>query len=172
MSVPQDFAVFYKAEHRRLLLFLRKARSATWEDAADAMQESFIAALKCWPTIREPSTWIRTTALRQLDALRARPKEDVRRALRGHWAGRPDFEEELDAKEEAERVYSALASLPARQQEVMAWTYDGFTPIEIASILSNSRQPGEAVTAEAVRASLVLARRKLKQMLLIDGRQA
>lgn len=54
-------------------------------------------------------------------------------------------------------LITALAALPPRQRQVMAWTFASFTPEEIATELQ--------LTSEGVRANLRLARRALARRL-------
>jgi RNA polymerase sigma-70 factor (ECF subfamily) len=57
------------------------------------------------------------------------------------------------AWEQNHDVLRMLDRLPARQRQVLAWTVDGYAPAEIAAELQ--------MTPEAVRASLLKARRAL-----------
>jgi len=59
--------------------------------------------------------------------------------------------------EEQHAIIRLLAQLPPRQRQVLAWTYDGFTPEEIARELQ--------ISGEAVRQNLLRARRKLAAIL-------
>lgn len=96
------------------------------------------------------------TASRDYAKQRARSKEDVVRALRGDWTPRPQFAD-LSLSEEAKQVYEAIACLPPKQRQVMAWHYDGYQAGEIAKILGMSQ--------ELVRSHLRYARKRLKQLL-------
>lgn len=156
MPDPPGFADFYAAEVPRLLLFLYK-QGAGWDEGWDATQEAFLAALRHWGGIRNPSAWIRTTALRAHLRQRRRPGDDLRRAASSiEWLPRPKFADlELGAQEE--EVLDAIAGLPLRQRQVMAWHYDGYSTVEIASILE--------LNTDAVRASLYQARVHLKRRL-------
>ncbi|OPC76418.1 hypothetical protein B4N89_47295 [Embleya scabrispora] len=167
-GVPSGFEEFYRRDHRRILLFVRKARGAEWGDAWDAVQAGFVKALERWDRIKDPSTWIRTTVLREFDAQRRRPREDFQRALRAQSGEQPDFTAQWDLKEETRQVYDCLTRLPRRQAEVMAWTFDGYKPGEIARILSEAN-PDAPTNPAAVRASLALARRRLRESLLDEG---
>jgi RNA polymerase sigma-70 factor (ECF subfamily) len=59
----------------------------------------------------------------------------------------------VEAWEQQHEVLRLLKHLPPRQRQVLAWTFDGYTPSEIAEEL--------AINSEAVRSSLKLARRTL-----------
>jgi RNA polymerase sigma factor (sigma-70 family) len=166
-SLPTPFVTFYRDEHIRLIRLLRKL-GAGWDDAWDISQHTFTEALRYWDGIDAPSAWIRTTAVRAYRKAQIRATEDVVRAFRGGWQPRPHFDK-LDLREEEQRVYEAIASLPSRQAEVMALTYDGFDPKEIARILSAAYPGEDVINPEAVRASLYQARQKLRRIL---GRRA
>ena len=58
---------------------------------------------------------------------------------------------------EQARILEILRLLPDRQRQVMAWTYDGYTPAEIATFLS--------LDSGVVRASFHKARAALKHHL-------
>lgn len=64
---------------------------------------------------------------------------------------------DLDSFEQRHHVLPLLEQLPSRQRQVMAWTYDGCTPTEIAEELK--------MNPEAVRSSLKKARATLKKLL-------
>jgi RNA polymerase sigma factor (sigma-70 family) len=57
--------------------------------------------------------------------------------------------------EEHHEILRLLNMLPPRQRQVVAWTFDGYSPAEIANELR--------ITPEAVRASLFKARRTLAE---------
>lgn len=162
-SAPGSFECFYREELVSLLRFLLSL-GASREGAWDISQECFLTAMRCWKDISDPPKWIRTTAAREYRRTQARRADELNRMLRGGWEPRPHFDHLSIAAEET-RVLTAIASLPARQAEVMALTYDGYKPKEIAEIL-HAVYPGEnSITADAVRANLYQARHKLKRLL-------
>ena len=69
--------------------------------------------------------------------------------------------EATELRDEARTVLAALASLPPKQREVMAWHIDGFGSAEIAATLH--------IDPAAVRQNLIKARRSLKKKLGISG---
>lgn len=69
----------------------------------------------------------------------------------------------VEAWEQRHEILRLLAGLPPRQRQVLAWTLDGYTPAEIAEVL--------AITPEAVRASLMKARRALAEYLGMTGEE-
>ncbi|MFF5481049.1 RNA polymerase sigma factor [Streptomyces sp. NPDC012935] len=94
--------------------------------------------------------------MRNYRAQRQRSAEDVRRAAEAGWCYFPSFDQ-LKLLDEEKDVIDAIASLPERQREVMAWSYDGFSIPEISDLLR--------VDAGRVRSNLYLARNKLRETL-------
>jgi RNA polymerase sigma-70 factor (ECF subfamily) len=123
-------------------------------DAADLAQDTMIEALNNWQTIEHPRAWIRRVASRKFGRSLAGTEEPVDQV-----DGRPLLPARCDLTdwEQHRDIRHLLALLPPRQRQVMAWTYDGYEPHEIADELG--------ITAEAVRSSLRLARRKLAEQL-------
>jgi len=160
---PGSFESFYETELPQLIIFLVK-QGASWDDAFDVGQECCVKAFERWHKISEPATWIRTTAVREYCRRQARSREEITRALCGGWEPRPHFDK-LDVHAEEAAVYEAIASLPPRQAEVMAWTYDGYQPAEIAKILTGLHPHEPPIAPEAIRASLYQARKTLKTLL-------
>lgn len=165
----EEFSTFYRAHVERVVAFLR-FQGASWVEAADATQESMIKAHQRWGSLNRPDAWVRTVATREFIRRRVNSREDpteltpepVTVLLRDPTA---------DAAEHATdelQIQHLLQQLPPRQRQVLAWTYDGYTPTEIAEQLSTSDHP---VTPEAVRASLKLARRTLSRLLAPQGAQ-
>lgn len=160
MTPPPEFAEFYRAEYLRVLLFLRK-QGASWEDGWDATQSAFLDALRHWDGIEHRRSWVRTVATRAYMKAQMRVAEDNARALRSEWAA-PSWLDTAIMPDEENRVIEAIASLPPRQRQVMAWHYDGYTNQEIAQILS--------ISADDVASNLYQARRRLKEWVDRQGR--
>jgi RNA polymerase sigma factor (sigma-70 family) len=157
------FERFYRTEHVLLIRFLRSL-GASWEAAWDTSQECFLTALQCWDNLSDPARWIRTTAVREYRRNQVRRASELPRMLRGGWEPRPHFDR-LDLSAQEARVFAAIGGLPPRQAEVMALTYDGYKPKEIAEILGDAYPGDHGITADAVRASLHQARQKLRRLL-------
>jgi len=158
-----SFDSFYRTEHLRVIRFLRSL-GASWEEAWDISQYCCLTALERWDKISNPAPWIRTVVLNEYRYVRKRQADELQRMLRGGWEPRPHFDK-LDLCSEEAQVCDIIASLPPRQAEVMALTFDGYTPKEIAGILSKAYPEDGSITADAVRASLYQAREKLKRLL-------
>jgi DNA-directed RNA polymerase specialized sigma24 family protein len=138
-----DFSVFYRQSVPRLVAFLRW-QGASILDAADCVQEAMTQAYRQWSTICHPHAWCRRVVSRlyvQRIASVVEPVADPGAA--GLLFAR---DTDGDGFKERHRVSPLLEQLPVRQRQVMAWAYDGGTPVEIAEVLK--------ITPEAVREGL------------------
>jgi RNA polymerase sigma factor (sigma-70 family) len=153
------FTTFYKQSVPRLVAFLRW-QGASVPDAADCVQEAMIQAYRRWSTIDQRHAWCRQVASRLYARRLASLEEPIADT---ETAGSPllTANTDLDSFEQRHHVLPALEQLPLRQRQIMAWTYDGCTPTEIAKELK--------MTPEAVRSSLKKARMALKKLLNETG---
>jgi RNA polymerase sigma-70 factor (ECF subfamily) len=149
-----EFEAFYAVEAKRLTRFVMR-HGASVHEAADAAQSAFAQALMVWETIRQPRAWLRRVAIREYYH-RALSLEDPKDAIPDH-TGALSAAAEVELREQTHKVLGALATLPARQRQVMAWRYDGFSPAEIAEALD--------LDPAAVRQNLHKARGNLKKLL-------
>lgn len=146
------FSAFYRMFVPTLVAFLiyQGARPA---DAAEIVQDTMTKAFQSWEQINHPQAWARRVASRGYarriasiieDPVEAPPEQRV-----------PLLRTDTDADTLIERheVLRLLALLPSRQRQVMAWTFDGYHPTDIAEELGMS--------SDAVRGSLFKARRAL-----------
>jgi len=154
-----EFTVFYRTQTSTLVRFLVWL-GARLPDAADLAQDTMIEAFNSWQTIKHQRAWIRRVASRKYGRHLAGTEEPA-----DHMDGRPLLPARCDLTEweQHDEIRRLLALLPPRQRQVMAWTYDGYQPHEIATELG--------ITAEAVRSNLRLARRKLAQQLPVEDDQ-
>jgi RNA polymerase sigma-70 factor (ECF subfamily) len=155
-----EFTAFYTTSVPRLVAFLRW-QGASLPDAADCVQDAMAQCYRRWSDIESPYTWCRVAASRLYARRIARvledPVEDLERA------GQPLLAPDLDIDEFEQRhdFLRLLDQLPPRQRQVLAWTYDGATPTEIADTLH--------ITPDATRASLTKARATLRRLLRPEG---
>jgi RNA polymerase sigma factor (sigma-70 family) len=152
-SHAEAFAGFYRSSAPRLVAFLRW-QGASLPDAAECAQEALTEAFQKWHLIHEPHAWCRTVAsrcyARRVGTVED-PVDDIEAISGGPLlASNVDF----DRIEQSHHVLRLLDLLPARQRQVMAWTYDGVAPTEIADALQ--------ITPEAVRSNLYKARMTLR----------
>lgn len=152
-----DFVEFYRRETPALVTFLRWF-GARLADAADVTQETMIDLYRSWPTIEHPRKWTRTVASRKF--VRMCTRTDTPATISD---GGPLLPGHIDVSEweQKHEILRLLDTLPPRQRQVMAWTFDGYEPSEIAAELQ--------ITPEAVRGSLKLARRSLAMLLAENG---
>ncbi|WP_239395344.1 RNA polymerase sigma factor [Frankia sp. CiP3] len=149
------FSAFYRAETLALVAFL------VWQgvpaaDVADVAQEAMARLLDRWEQVEHPRAWVRTVAGRVWGRKVASVDEQPVGVPPepSPLLSRPG---EVDAIVGRFYVLDLLATLPSRQRQVMAWTFDGFTPTEIAAELH--------ITPEAVRTALAKGRRALAAQL-------
>ncbi len=154
---PLPFNDVYRVELPLLVRFVMK-HGARPDQARDAAQEAFTQAYKTWESISHPARWLRTVAVRVY----------FRQKFKEHLPGElPDPSERervptnIQLSEQESLVYDALAQLPYRQRQVMAWFYDGYSYEEIARILG--------IEQNAVRQNVHRARAALKEILGIQG---
>jgi RNA polymerase sigma-70 factor (ECF subfamily) len=149
--VAVEFARFYRETAPALVRFLvlQGARAA---DAADIAQDTLISAYTHWHKITtNPRAWSFRTASRGW----------IRHAVdtsHEELAADPPHSPLLgaiptDGWHLRHELITALAALPERQRQIMAWTLSGYTPTEIAEELR--------LTSDQVRANLRLARHAL-----------
>lgn len=152
------FSDFYRHSVPSLVGFLMW-HGADLSEASDIAQETMERAWRDWEHIREPRAWTRVVASREYGRRRASLNESPVDVQSGQ---HPLLSTDVDIEAFSERheVLRLLAALPLRQRQVLAWTYDGFSPTEIAEQLT--------MTTDAVRSSLFKARRSLAK--LLNGR--
>jgi RNA polymerase sigma-70 factor (ECF subfamily) len=155
----ERFEDFYLREFRDVvgLAFALSGRSLVAEDIA---QEAFMAAHRDWPRIGRydnPGAWVRkVVANKARNVLRTHGREARARLRLAFKRGVPPAVYELPT-EHAE-VWSAVRSLPKRQQQVVALYYlADYTVTEIAAALS--------VAEGTVKAHLHQGRSALQQRL-------
>jgi RNA polymerase sigma-70 factor (ECF subfamily) len=160
-TAGDDFSRCYREQWPELVRFVMRL-GADHETAADIAQHTFIEAYRWWPKIKNARPWLRKVASREYSHHMASHGglcpfgSELTHGL---------FTAPLHLREEERMVLDALRRLPDRQREVMAWTFDGYSPREIASTLD--------IPAGAVRVNLWKARNALKADLpnlgLIEG---
>jgi RNA polymerase sigma-70 factor (ECF subfamily) len=134
----EDYSKFYRENVGRLVTFL-VFQGVPLADAADCVQETLIDALPpVWATLEHPYAWCRLVAYRKSCKLRDRrdvPTEDFERVGAALIAPEANLDA-IDQNVEIVRLLSLLKG--ARQRQVLAWTYDGAKPLEIAAELDMS----------------------------------
>lgn len=157
-QIEEEFSAYYRRFAKRLAgwLILQGVSEA---DAYDVVQETMRKALRNWVTIRNPEAWARTTASRMHAKRLAEgdtvPVEDIDDRIPRLTSGGS-----IAAIETEQDFREALQKLPPRQRQVLAWSFEGYAPAEIAEQLR--------MTPESVRSNLYKARRTLDQLLQIQ----
>jgi RNA polymerase sigma factor (sigma-70 family) len=149
-----DFADCYSRELPGLIWFVMSL-GASAEMAADVAQSAFADAFPVWPAIQYPRAWLRRVA--QRGYCRRGSRETPVESPPERFSPLPT----ASAVELRDEARAALATLPPKQRQVMAWCIDGYTPAEIA------REMG--ADPAAVRQNLAKARKNLKQVLGMTG---
>jgi RNA polymerase sigma factor (sigma-70 family) len=149
----QTFEAFYRATVSPLTGFL-VVQGATVAQAADIVQDTLTTAYQRWHDITHPRAWAYRVASRNFVRRRLDHSEiPVDPPPHPPLLQAGDFEH----WEQRQDLVQALARLPERQRQVMAWSLYEYTPTEIAEELRI--EPG------TVRQHLYLARRALSTQL-------
>lgn len=150
--MQNEISEYFKQDYNRLVGFVMRlgAQRSTAEDVAQA---AFVQAYVQWSRITHPRAWVRKVAFRIY-------YQEVSKAnhLSEQW--QPASTPVIDPADHAvgcDQVLAALAMLPVRQREVMAWHVDGYEPEQIACELG--------LTADNVRKALQRARERLKKLM-------
>ena len=152
-----DFSACYSREMSGLVWFVM-GLGADAHSAADVAQSAFAEAFQVWDSIQHPAAWLRRVAGRLFyrQMITRETLVDTVPDQRGPLSA----VSAMELRDEARTVLSALADLPPKQRQVMAWSIDGFTPAEIADHLG--------VDSSSVRQNLAKARKHLKKQLGIS----
>jgi RNA polymerase sigma factor (sigma-70 family) len=153
------FSAYYTSDIDGLINFLIW-QGAKASDAAECAQEAMVRAHAYWETIANPRAWVRRTASR----IWGRRMGEIREVLSDAVPERSALvrdDAEIEAAMARHDVLRRLDALPTRQRQVLAWTMDGYTGPEIAVELG--------ISADAVRSSLVKARRAMAEELWKDS---
>lgn len=155
-----DFAAVYRAEVAGLVRHVM-FHGATTEQAWDAAQSAFSQAYPVWSRIRAPRAWLRTVAVRAYwrSTIPETPTDTP--PEQPDPASAPGVSP-VELGEQERLVLRALAGLPVKQRQVMAWTVDGYSPGEIAAAFGED--------PAAVRQNLRRARRNLAPTFGISGK--
>jgi RNA polymerase sigma factor (sigma-70 family) len=143
----EAFSAFYREHFAALVAFLMY-QGARLADAQELAQEAMTVAFRSWETIEYPKAWTRRVASRALVRRIATIDDPV------HELPEPEAlnaERDMADWEDRHEILRLLRLLPPRQRQVLAWTFDGFSPAQIAEELG--------LKPEVVRANLKKARR-------------
>jgi RNA polymerase sigma factor (sigma-70 family) len=148
---------FHERFGRTVVLLL--AMGANRADAEDATQEAMILAWSQWNSIREPTAWVRTVAIRSyLQIVRGGRTQAV--SLDESVPDPVEHDDLGSFEEEQRQVLRLLRALPSGQRTVVALYYDGLNCEEIAEVLRK--------TPATVRSNLRHARNSLKEVIAFE----
>jgi len=135
-AYDDEFSNFFREEYRKFVRQMMKS-GAIFEEAEAAVQQAMSEAYTRWPLLANPSVWVWKAAnIHQ----RIKIKTDrVRSQKKAESAHQESASVEPD---ENRRFMTALRHLPDEQREIMALTFDGYTPTDIANLL---QEPVSAV---------------------------
>lgn len=161
----EEFSLFYMEQMPRLVAFLA-AQGTGLPLATDIAQEAMAAAYRSWESLDVPKAWVRVVALRswRKAAIQQRTKSPLERV--------PTSSGLLSAAQATEieqrhTLLALLATLPPAQREVLAWTFDGYGPTEIADLLGKTPATVRSLLRQA-RAALQAPRLMTPQEVSMD----
>lgn len=128
--------------YRPAVLAVAYQVSGSWEDAEDAVQETFLIALKALPTLRNPhkfGAWLHAIARHQvMRQMNHRRKFELDELLLDRWEVQVEEEafERMEKRECYEQVHKALQDLPEMYRLVIWLHYFEDMPLKrIAAFL-------------------------------------
>ncbi len=132
-------------------LVLRVCRAALGPvDAEDAWSETFLAALRAYPTaeVENVEAWLVTIAHRRaIDVRRRRAREPLPLATL------PERSTTADDAHAHDDLYAALAALPEKQRLTVAYHHLGGLPHrEVAALLGGTEEAARRAAADGIKA--------------------
>jgi RNA polymerase sigma factor (sigma-70 family) len=150
MTIKQPFERVV-TEHAATVLRVCRAVLGPHPDADDAWSETFLAALKAWPSLPEDANvqaWLVTIAHRKaIDVTRARQRQAV------PTGEVPERVSSLGVPDDVDHdLWTALRALPPKQRQAVAYHYLGGLPYrEVAGILGGSTDAARRSAADGIR---------------------
>jgi RNA polymerase sigma-70 factor (ECF subfamily) len=160
-----DFGEFFRTAYQPLVGQVIIFAGGNLDEAQDAVSDAMTEILQRWDEIRNPRAYAYRAAVSNLIKYKQRGLARIRERQieRGAVAPGQDLDSDPTVWEQQEWVKMLLNSLPSAQREVLACTFDMFTPREIAQLLGK--------TETAVRQNLCAARKRLACYLAEAGRE-
>ena len=160
-----DFGEFFRTAYQPLVGQVIIFAGGNLDEAQDAVSDAMTEILQRWDEIRNPRAYAYRAAVSNLIKYKQRGLARIRERQieRGAVVPGQDLDSDPTVWEQQEWVKMLLNSLPSAQREVLACTFDMFTPREIAQLLGK--------TEAAVRQNLCAARKRLACYLAEAGRE-
>ncbi|GAA0909595.1 RNA polymerase sigma factor [Virgisporangium aurantiacum] len=149
-----EFALFCQDDMPRLVAFVMSL-GAPAALAADIAQDSMTTTYRRWDSVDNPRAWVRTVAKRTWWKLADQSRTEIPRQDLPPSSGLLT-DAQADEITHQHTFLALLQPLTPHQREIMAWTYDGYQPTEIAAIM--------VMNPATVRSALRDARAKLAPM--------
>lgn len=141
-------------QHGPTVLRVCRALLGGGQDAEDAWSETFLAALRAYPDLARDANveaWLVTIAKRKaIDAYRAGARRPVPVG---------ELPERATTTEQDDTVWSALAALPPKQREAIAYHHIAGLPYaQVARLLGNSEAAARRAAADGLKTLRAAAR--------------
>jgi DNA-directed RNA polymerase specialized sigma24 family protein len=154
------FDDYFRARFTSLVALLVKIEVARFDEAEDAVTAAMTAAYPLWDTIDDPDKWIWHVARLHFIKVRVRERRRLSRIKELIGRRQPRAATAQAAEDYDETfVLELLGRLPWAQRAVMAYTYDGWNPSEIAELLEKNPQ----TVRSSLRQARIAAMRILNQ---------
>uniref|UniRef100_UPI003F495251 RNA polymerase sigma factor n=1 Tax=Actinoplanes sp. CA-151224 TaxID=3239904 RepID=UPI003F495251 len=140
-----EFTAFYEQEFARLVAFLMVQGAG--HHAADIAQEAMAKAYRQWDVLDRPGAWVRLTAERRWWKLARRSRTEIPHDDLPESSGL--LEGTYEQIENRHVFLALLADLTDLQRQVLAWSYDGYHPTEIAVALGKEPATVRSVLRDA-----------------------
>lgn len=153
-----EFSLFYRNEMAKLVAFLI-VRGVPASRAADVAQDAMIEVYRRWDDVETPRNYVRTIAKHRWWVLVKKDNSielSANEALESSGLLSDDHADEIESRHTLLRL---LRQLTPRQREIVAWTYDGYRPTEIAALMG---EPAERIRSQLRDARAILRRNEPK----------
>ena len=150
-----EFVRFYRGHVDRLVAYLIY-QGASGHLAADVAQEAMIKTYERWEQVTSPRAYVWKVAYREFIRQARATTELLVAEIPEPAALLPD-PEETEVWLSKQQVIEVLRALPERQRQVLALSFDGWKPVEIAELLD--------ILPPAARSNLTKARHNAAEYL-------
>jgi len=158
MNTKQPFEYVVRDHGATVLRVCRAVLGPT--DADDAWSETFLAALNAWPELPADANvqaWLVTIAHRKaIDVTRARARSPVPVAelpgQRSDGSGADHDVGSSGGSDDTDELSDAVAGLPAKQRQAVAYHYFGDLPyVEVAALVGGTPAAARRAAADGIK---------------------